>query len=279
MKKTGRWLSFVLCGAMCMMALGACGGSKGGQDASQADVVETIKTRGKLVCGVKYDVPNFGYEDPVTGKLEGFEIDLCRKLAGKILGDEDAVEFVMCTAKTRGALMDSGEIDVCIATMTTNDERLASYAHTEPYYTDIGAVMVMADSGIESFADLDGKVMGAPQGSTSMRDAMDKAAEMGIAMTESSEYATIADCKAALTAGRVDAITNDNCMLTGLLDKNTVILPEKYHKQYYRIWSKLGNDTLMGTAQEMLDELSESGEMQELLTKWGLEDYAEYEQE
>lgn len=263
----------------CALALTACGATatETGLESGTDNSVQTIKNRGKLVCGVKYDVPNFGYENPDTGELEGMEIELCKQLAKEILGDEDAVEFVMVTAKTRGPLMDSGEVDVCIATMTTNEERLASYSHTEPYYTDIGAVMVLKDSGITGFADLNGKTIGAPQGSTSINDAKAKAEELGITI-ESAEFPSIADCKAALVAGRVDGITNDTCMLNGLMDDNTILLPEKYHKQDYRIWSKLGNDELISVAQNMLDNMKNNGELQKLFDEYGLIDNADFQE-
>lgn len=281
MRKLKKWLSLVLT-VSCMITMAGCGKKAavtGGVSVdsltSSDSAIQTIKDRGKLIVGVKYDVPNFGYDNPETGELEGMEIDLSKALAKEILGDENAVEFVMVTAKTRGPLMDSGEIDVTIATMTTNEERLASYAHTEPYYTDIGAVMVMKNSGISSFKDLSGRTIGAPQGSTSINDAVDKAAEYGFTI-ETAEFSTIADCKAALAAGRVDGITNDSCMLNGLMDDNTMLLPEKYHKQQYRIWAKLGNDSIIEVAQNMLDDMNESGELQKLFDSWGLEDYSDY---
>lgn len=244
---------------------------------STDNAINKIKERGKLIVGAKFDVPKFGYDNPVTGKLEGMEIDLARDLAKEILGDPDAVEFVMVTAKTRGPLMDAGSIDVSIATMTTNAERLASYAHTEPYYVDIGAVMVMNNSGIDSFADLDGKTLGAPQGSSSLSDAKEKADEMNISL-ETAEFATVADCKAALVAGRVDAITNDTCILSGLLDSNSKLLPEKYHKQEYRIWTKMGNDSIIEVSQNMLDKMNESGELKKLFDTWGIEEYSGYQE-
>ncbi|HNX63064.1 MAG TPA: hypothetical protein PKN45_10510 [Candidatus Limiplasma sp.] len=60
--------------------------------------VAAVKARGKLLVGVKADVPNFGYQD-LGGEFEGLEIDLAHKLAEVILGDPNAVEFTAVTAK------------------------------------------------------------------------------------------------------------------------------------------------------------------------------------
>ena len=54
---------------------------------ADAPEIKAIKNRGVLKVGVKVDVPNFGYRDPKTGKIDGFEIELARILAKEILGD------------------------------------------------------------------------------------------------------------------------------------------------------------------------------------------------
>lgn len=76
---------------------------------------------GTLRVGVKSDVPGFGYQDVLTEEYSGLEIDLAYKIA-ETLG-VDKVEFTAVTAATRGQLLDSGDIDMVIATFTINDER------------------------------------------------------------------------------------------------------------------------------------------------------------
>ena len=51
------------------------------------------------------------------------EPDIARLIAKEITGSEENVEFVGVTAKTRGPLLDNGELDMVIATFTITDER------------------------------------------------------------------------------------------------------------------------------------------------------------
>ena len=51
-----------------------------------------IESRGRLIVAVKDNWYPLGYRDG-TGELRGFEIDLARRLALDLLGDETAVEF------------------------------------------------------------------------------------------------------------------------------------------------------------------------------------------
>ena len=94
--------------------------------AEDAADIAAIKARGTLLVGVKADVPGFGYQE-LGGEFEGLEIDLAHKLAEVILGDANAVEFTAVTAKTRGPLLDTGELDMVIATFTIKPDRILQY--------------------------------------------------------------------------------------------------------------------------------------------------------
>ncbi len=124
MKKTGL-LALIAVLAFTLITAG-CGGStqkaEAPKDAVAADI-KAIKDRGVLKAGVKVDVPKFGYKDPQSGKVEGFEIDLTKAIAKKILGDETKIDVQGVTAKTRGPLLDNGEVDMVIATFTITEER------------------------------------------------------------------------------------------------------------------------------------------------------------
>ncbi|MEG1779589.1 MAG: transporter substrate-binding domain-containing protein, partial [Oscillospiraceae bacterium] len=189
--------------------------------------IQKIKDRGVLKVGVKVDVPKFGYKNTSTNEVEGFEIDLAKKIAGKIFGDESKVEVQGVTAKTRGPLLDNGEVDLIIATFTINDERKEVYNFSDPYFTDGVGLLVKKAAGFKSLADMDGKTIGVAQSATS-KEAIDAAAkELGVKVSFS-EFASYPEIKAALDSGRVDVFSVDGAILAGYLDDTTEILPDRF---------------------------------------------------
>ena len=73
---------------------------------------------------------------------------------------QELVEFTDVTPKTRGPLIDNGQLDVVAATYTITDERKKSWDFSTPYRTDYVGLMVKKRSGFTSIEDLDGKVIG-----------------------------------------------------------------------------------------------------------------------
>ena len=62
-------------------------------------------------------------KNPSTGQVEGFDVDVAKALAKKILGDEKKLELKEVTSKTRIPMLKNGDIDAIIATMTITEER------------------------------------------------------------------------------------------------------------------------------------------------------------
>ncbi len=231
--------------------------------------VQAIADTGKLRVGVKADVPNFGLQDAATGEFEGMEIDLAYALAERMGLSAEDVSFEAVTAKTRGPLLDNGQLDVVIATFTIKPERLEQWNFSDPYYQDEVGLLVKKDSGIQALADLDGKVIGVAQGATS-KDAVQVEADKAGITVSFLEFATYPEINAALESGRVDAFSVDKSILSGYVTEDSVILEDGFSPQDYGIASKLGTDELRDFINEMLAEMEESGEMDELLEKWGL---------
>ena len=255
-------------------ALVGCGsdepGSNGDDVAGDLPAgVQAIKDSGKLRVGVKADVPNFGLQDAATGEFSGMEIDLAYELAERIGLTADDVEFEAVTAKTRGPLLDNGQLDVVIATFTINDERKLQWNFSEPYYQDPVGLLVKKAGGYSSLADLDGKTIGVAQGATS-RDAVQAEADaLGISVSFL-EFATYPEINAALESGRVDAFSVDKSILSGYVTDDSVILPDGFAPQNYGAAMKLGNDDLRDFFNDMLADMEASGDMAALLEKWGL---------
>lgn len=231
--------------------------------------VQAIKDAGVLRVGVKSDVPNFGLQDAATGEFEGMEIDLAYALAERIGLTEEDVEFEPVTAKTRGPLLDNGQIDVVIATFTIKPERLEQWNFSQPYYQDEVGLLVKKDSGIEGLEDLDGKTVGVAQGATT-RDAVQVEADAAGITVDFLEFATYPEINAALESGRVDAFSVDKSILSGYVTDDSEILPDGFSPQDYGIASKLGTDGLTEFINDMLDEMEANGEMDALLEKWNL---------
>jgi putative glutamine transport system substrate-binding protein len=238
-------------------------------DPAPADPVEAIKARGVLKVGVKLDIPKFGYKDPKTGEITGFEVDIARAIAKKIIGDPSKVDLQGVTAKTRGPLLDNGEIDLVIATFTVTEERKQSYNFSDPYFIDGVGLLVKKDAGINGLKDLEGKNIGVAQSATSRQAVQQEADKLGIKVNFL-EFGTYPEIKAALDAGRVNCFSVDGAILQGYVDESTKILPDRFSPQNYGVASKKTNTTLASVVNATLAEMKGSGELDKLIEKWSL---------
>jgi len=112
---------------------------------ASADTLADVKERGKLIVGVKADYVPFGYLDE-AGKLIGVEPDLAHYIAGKLLGSEDAVEFVPVVSSNRMEFLQQGRIDLILATLGYTAERAKVIDYTVPFYSVPGA-SILAPEG------------------------------------------------------------------------------------------------------------------------------------
>lgn len=267
-----KWKQLML-GLGAMMLLGACGdaeaGTSSGTSSGNAVTVDSIKEEGVLTIGVKEDVPGFGLRDTGSGEIEGYEIDLAKKIAGEILGDPEAIKLVPVTAKTRGPLLDNGEVDMVIATFTITEERKETYHFTPGYYEDAVGLLVKKDKGYTGLKDLDGITIGVSQSSTTKDAILAEAEQYGITL-KFSEYATYPEIKAALDSNRVQAFSVDRSILSGYLDNSTDILPDRFATQDYGIAVKKQNTELAELVDGLITAWDGDGTLADLQVEWGI---------
>src|SRR5262245_39718687 len=166
-----------------LIVLAACGqgGATGSTEATAASVPEAqaspaalsadtslaaIKQRGKLLVGVKYDLPTFGFLDPETNKVDGFDVELAKLVALKIFGNPDAVEFKEAISKNRIPYLEQDVVDVVFSTMTANEERAKQIDFSDCYYVAGQSLLVPSGSAITGVNTLEGKKVGTVKGST-----------------------------------------------------------------------------------------------------------------
>jgi polar amino acid transport system substrate-binding protein len=97
---------------------------------ARAGSLDDIRARGELVVGAKADYRPFGFRDE-AGIIVGFEPDLAGEIA-KALGVK--LKLVPVVATNRIALLQSGDLDLVIATMNITPERAKQVDFVEPSY-------------------------------------------------------------------------------------------------------------------------------------------------
>lgn len=227
-------------------------------------------SRDVLRVGVKIDIPKFGYQNPATGVIEGFEVDIAHELANRLYGSPDAITVTGVNVTTRGAMLDTGVLDATLATFTITEARKKSYNFTDPYYQDHIGMLVNKESGIKEFTDLDGKRVGVAQAATTRDKLTELAQESGITLSFN-EYATYPEIKIALVSGRVDAFSVDSSILGGYVDDGTILLQTDLGKQDYGIATSKKDQAFSDKINELLHAMMDDGTLDALKERWGLE--------
>lgn len=161
-----------------------------------------------LRVGTEGVYPPFSYHDS-SGKLTGFDVDLI-SLIGKRLGVK--VQFVQTPWDSMFAALEARRIDLVANEVTLNPERQAKYDLSTPYITTTGVVVVASgNTSIKSLQDLKGKK--AAENTTSNWAATARHAGAQIVSVTAMDKAV-----AALTAGRVDAMVNDELAVKNYLN-------------------------------------------------------------
>lgn len=249
------------------------GNSSSGGSSSNAKVTtpQTIKEAGVVKIGIKEDVPYFGYMNPDTNKNEGMEPDIARLIAKELTGSEDNVEFIGITAKTRGPLLDNGELDMVIATFTITDERKETYNFTAPYYKDEIGFLVRQEDNFTDIESLDGKTIGVVQSATTKTSLEKEAEDHGISFNYK-ELGSYPELKMALTAKRIDAFSVDKSILRGYVGDKTEILKDGFSPQEYGIATKKTNTELNDYLNNLIEKWQQDSTLQKIYKEQNLEE-------
>ena len=282
MLKSKKLFMLALTAILSIILLAACGtnknegGSASGSDSGSSEgsgatetagnALETIKERDKLIVGVKYDTKLFGLKNPSSGEVEGFDIDIAKQLAKSILGDESKIELVEVTSKTRMPLLNKGDIDMIVATMTITEERKKEVDFTDVYFEAGQSLLVKKGSPIKSIEDLNSKTtVLAVKGSTSTDNIREMAPEAPVL-----EFENYAEAFTALKAGQGDTLTTDNSILLGMAseDNNYELVGGTFTDEPYGIAVKKGETELLEALNAALKELKENGEYDKIHDSW-----------
>ena len=244
------------------MSIVACG-SKNGKDGQKvSDAKNDDKT---FVVGFDQDFPPFGYVGD-DGEFTGFDIEMAQECA-KRMGQEIVLQPI--DWDTKDMELESGTID-CIWNGFTINGREDQYTWTDAYMDNSQVVVVRADSGIETLADLEGKNVEV-QKESSAQSAIEDNEEL---MKTFGELRTVGEYKTAimdLESGAVDAIAMDIFVAKDQIadkDGELIILDQQISTEQYAIGFKKGNTALRDQVQTTLMDMVKDGTFAKISDKW-----------
>lgn len=176
-------------------------------------VLDRVKNRGRLICGVHGNLPGFGFLNE-SGEWSGFDVDYGRAIAAAVLGDPSKVEFVPLKAPERFPALQTGEIDVLIRnttwTLTRDTQVGADFA--PPTFYDGQGFMLPKELGITSLEELAGASIGVTAGSTTELNLTDTMRALGVDFNPV-VFEEIDTLYNSYEQGRCDVVTSDKSQL------------------------------------------------------------------
>ncbi|MEV0091611.1 glutamate ABC transporter substrate-binding protein [Streptomyces sp. NPDC050738] len=226
--------------------------------------IDKIKQAGKLVVGVDQNSFRWGYRDPATGSLEGFDIDLVKAIAQNILGDPDAVIYRAIPTNQRIDAIQKDKVDIVVRTMTINCARIKQVAFSTAYFQAGQQVLAPKGSSITGYDDsLKGKRVCTATGSTAY-DAL-KAKSFGAVFEDTADVKRTVpnqlDCLVRLQTGEADAVVTDNALAAGQAAQDPAVeLKDKpFTTEYYGVATKIGKDDLVRRINQVLVDYRKGG--------------------
>ncbi|MBQ6512559.1 amino acid ABC transporter substrate-binding protein [Methanobrevibacter sp.] len=237
----------------------------GGGDSNQ-----TANDNDTLVVGFDAEFPPYGYKDD-NGSYTGFDLDLAKEVCER---NNWTFKAQPIDWDAKDAELESGSID-CIWNGFTIDGRENDYTWSNPYFDNKQIIVVKADSGIDSLADLANKTV------ETQKDSSALAALQGDNKTIADTFATlteVADYNTAfmdLESGACDAVAMDIGVAEyDIKNKNNSddfkILDDYITTEKYGIGFKKGNDALKDQVQATLDEMFKDGTVAKIAEKYGI---------
>lgn len=230
-----------------------------------------IQANGRLRVGVSADTLLFGFRNPITGQIEGFDIDVLRAVADAILGPRqpgtpDNIEFQVITYAERLPSLEKGDVDLVAHTMTINCERWETIAFSTEYFTAGQNLLVRktADGSgprtPEELAGPDHKVCVAA-GSTNLQTMQTEYPDVQLEIVDD-----LTDCLVLFQQSAVDAITGDNTVMAGFAAQDPYgdASTDLFTEEPYGVGVSLQYPELVEFVNLVLEDMRESGRLYEI---------------
>jgi polar amino acid transport system substrate-binding protein len=224
-----------------------------------------IAARGRLIAGVDQGKYLVGYRNPITGQLEGSDIDIVRKIAAAIFGDPDRVQYVVLDIADRAGAVDRRQVDLVVNSFSVTCDRQRVVEFSTAYMEATARILVPVNSGVNEVEDLAGKRVCTSAGSTTERMLRALPARLDVQTLPG-----IPDCMVELQHGRAAAVSSDDVLLAGLAaqDPQTHVVGRSLLLSYYAVGMRRDAPDLVRFVNGLLEEARADGSLAASDERW-----------
>jgi ABC-type amino acid transport substrate-binding protein len=264
-----KWSLLLALVALVPLGVVACGDDDD-EPAGQANVTKhpasttmgKIQDKGEIKIGVKFDVPPFGFKNPQTGNVEGFDVDMGKEVA-KALGVKPT--FIEAISDNRIPFLKEGTVDLVLSTMTINAERDLEIDFSSPYFIAHGRILVPAGSDIVGVETLAGKKVCTALGSTYEETLKKQAPKADLRLVDS-----YSECFELIQNKAVDAVSTDDVILTGMIiqDKTLQMVGDELTREPYGAGIKDGDTEFQKFVSDVFAKMERDGRWKRIYDRW-----------
>lgn len=246
----------------------AAGETQGADSDSSASGEITDIGYDSLIIGVDDTFAPMGFLDE-NNELVGFDIDMAKAVAQK-LGVE--IEFQVINWDMKEQELNQKNIDLIWNGYSITEERKEEVNFTNAYLDNEQVVVTMADSGITSLADLEGKVVAAQIDSSAV-EAMDAHPEISDTFADRPVFDTNDMAIMDMEAGRSDAVVADKVLLEYVISHKDdpsqyMILGESFGSEEYGVGVRKEDEALLAALNQAFADLKSDGTAAQISEKW-----------
>lgn len=224
--------------------------------------LEDIQEAGVVRVGVLVDFPPFGIMNQ-NNEPDGLDVDVAKALAAK-MGVE--LDLVPVTGPNRIPYLQTGQLDLVIASLAITAERSEQVLFSDPYSAIQSIMYARRDIDIAGYEDLGGHRIGvaraSPQDVIITREAPSD--------TQIQRFDEVSATYQAVLAGQVDAGVVSSLVALELDKQMSETHEAKFmlYQQVQGVAMRLGSDELASAINGYIADMIESGELNEINRKW-----------
>lgn len=254
-----KWKMILMLTVLTMLVAGC---SKKSEDTS----LEDIKTKGELVLGLDANFPPMGFKND-NQEIVGFDIDIAKEVS-KRMGIELVIQPISWDAKELE--LSTKNIDCIWNGMSYNPERNEAMTLSSTYMKNKQVAVVLANSPVNTLADLSGKVVIIQNGSTAS-DAMDANEDFKNSLKNLVKVENNVQALLDLKVSGSDAVVMDEVVARYYTEKEEGtyrVLEEALADEDYVIGFRKGEETLCDEVEKYIKEMAADGTLADISDQW-----------